>query len=360
MRRTLAAIEKGSRYLYEILRTRSPRLLYVGGCPGRRNLGDEALFDAYRGLFHRYGLVHYPGGRVVSVPTKLIKIADGAILAGGTFINRWGLSAAQECADIFPKFYVFGTGVANPAFWSRAPGWVDSSAEWARILRRCAYVGVRGPLSAELLANMGVNNVEVIGDPVLFFASDTRKPDDLDMPRSIGLNVGWDRVGQWGEPEKIYAEYVTLAARARKSGWKVRWFVVWPPDLAITEELAGASDTQDEICQTYSNPRDYINLVKSLSVFVGTRLHSVVLATCAYVPSVMLEYRPKCRDYMMSIGREDHVVRTDEFKAEAVWDFVKLLSSQREASSRALYESIKPLRDKQLKKAEEIMDSLLE
>jgi len=75
--------------------------------------------------------------------------------------------------------------------------------------------------------------------------------------------------------------------------------------------------------------------------------------------AVMLEYRPKCRDYMMSIGHEDHVVRTDEFRGEAVWDFVKLLNSQREASSRALYESIKPLRDKQLKKAGEIMDGLL-
>jgi len=358
MRRMLTAIQKGSRYLYEILNTKPPRLLYVGGCPGHRNLGDEALFDAYKGLFHGCSLVHYPGGRVVSIPTRLLKIADGAILAGGTFINRWGLSAAQECADVFAKFYVFGTGVANPAFWSKAPGWVDSSAEWARILRRCAYVGVRGPLSAELLANMGVNNVEVIGDPVLFFASDTRAQDDLGVPCSIGLNIGWDRVAQWGEPEKIYAEYLTLASRAKKSGWKVRWFVACPRDLAMTEKLAGASSTQDEICQIYSNPVEYIDLVRPLSAFVGTRLHSVALATCAYVPSVMLEYRPKCRDYMMSIGHEDHVVRTDEFRGEAVWDFVKLLSSQREASSRALYEAIKPLRDKQLAKAREIMGDL--
>jgi polysaccharide pyruvyl transferase WcaK-like protein len=289
----------------------------------------------------------------------LVKIADGAVLAGGTLINRWGLGAAQECVDVFSKFYVFGTGVADPAFWSRVPGWVDRSAEWARILRRCAYVGVRGPLSAERLANMGINNVEVIGDPVLVFASDTLKRDDFDIPSSIGLNVGWDRAAQWGEPEKIYAEYVTLASCAKKSGWTVRWFVVWPPDLTVTEELAKASDTQDEIYQTYSNPCDYIDLVKSLSVFVGTRLHSVVLATCAYVPSVMLEYRPKCRDYMMSIGHEDHVIRTDEFRGEAVWDFVKYLNSRHAVSSEVLYKSIKPLRDRQFKKAEDIMAGLL-
>jgi polysaccharide pyruvyl transferase WcaK-like protein len=96
-----------------------------------------------------------------------------------------------------------------------------------------------------------------------------------------------------------------------------------------------------------------------MSVFVGTRLHSVVLATCAFVPSVMLEYRPKCRDYMLSIGQEDYVIRTDKFRSEEVWERACELNSERNRFSEALYQSIKPLRERQLRKASELQKAML-
>ena len=63
-----------------------------------------------------------------------------------------------------------------------------------------------------------------------------------------------------------------------------------------------------------------------------------------YVPSLMLEYRPKCRDYMMSIGQEDKTIRTDQFKAEDVWDIVNTWNSKRQLLSEALYQSVKQMR----------------
>jgi len=360
--RILEAANKSSRYFSQVLSSKRPRLMYVGGWLGYNNLGDEALFEAYKKLFNGYSLLHYPhvGRRVLSIPTKLFRIAKAAILAGGTLINKGSCpDSVQECLDIFPKFYVFGTGVANPAFWARIQGWTDNLMQWKTVLQRCAYVGVRGPLSAELLINIGIDNVEVIGDPAVVFASDNFDNSDSYMPNSIGLNVGWDNVAQWGEPQKIYTEYVRLATIARKAGWKIRWFVVWPPDLTITKELAKASNTKVELYEIYSNPYNYIDLVKSLSTFVGTRLHSVVLATCAYVPSVMLEYRPKCKDYMMSIGQETNTIRTDKFKAEDVWDIVKTWNIERTKVSQELYRSIKVLRDKQRVKAKELMKEMI-
>lgn len=352
------AIYRGTKYLWDVSHSRAPRLMYVSGCPGHQNLGDEALFEACKKLFNRCSLVHYSGGRTLSIPSKLLKISGTAMLAGGTIINRMGLHAARECIDVFAKLFVFGTGVAQPAFWSGKVGRKDTLKQWKPILQRCGYVGVRGPLSAQVLREIGIDNVEVIGDPVLTFASNNYKNWDSHEPNSIGLNVGWDRIAQWGEPETIYAEYIQLASIARKARWRVRWFVVWPPDLATTTELAKISDTEAEIYQIYSNPSEYIELVRPLSIFVGTRLHSVALATCAYVPSIMLEYRPKCRDYMMSIGQEHNTIRTDKFKAKDVWNIVNACSSKRELLSKALYQSIKPMRDKQCRKAEELMKGL--
>jgi len=75
--------------------------------------------------------------------------------------------------EICPYFFVFGSGVAHPSFWK------DSLRDWKPILQRCNYIGVRGPLSAELLTDVGINRVEVVGDPVLVFAPDSCENFDL-------------------------------------------------------------------------------------------------------------------------------------------------------------------------------------
>ena len=87
------------------------------------------------------------------------------------------------------------------------------------------------------------------------------------------------------------------------------------------------------------------------------KLHSVVLANCSYVPSVMLEYRPKCSDYMSSVGQEKYNIRTDQFRAKDVWSLVEDMNANRERYSRELYSAIKPLRDRQKLKAEDLMNS---
>lgn len=327
--------------------------MYAAGCQSYENLGDNVLLEAYKKLFSSFNLVIYGGGSVLSIPTKLMKISGCAILAGGTLINRWGLSAFKECMDLFPSICVFGTGVAQPGFWSGRPGWKDTLEEWKSVLQRCNYVGVRGPLSAECLTDAGIDNVEVVGDPVIVYAKD-KWSDTQYAPKTLGLNIGTSLGNVWGSEESICSEYIKLAEMAKKSGWQVKWFVVWPKDLSITQKAAHLSGTTEYIYQIYKDHNEYLRLVEQLSTFVGMKLHAVVLATCAYVPSIMLEYRPKCRDYMMSIGQQDHTIRTDIFKAEDVWEIVSNWNSKRESLSNALYKSIKQLRDKQRIKAEEL------
>jgi polysaccharide pyruvyl transferase WcaK-like protein len=138
----------------------------------------------------------------------------------------------------------------------------------------------------------------------------------------------------------------------------VKWFVVWPGDLDITLYAAKTSGTSSEILPIYDDPQLYLHEVRSVSTFVGMKLHAVALATCAYVPSVMLEYRPKCRDYMTSIGCEDATIRTDSFCADRVWETVSSWDSRRCEASRALFDSISPIRKKQSAKAKEIQELL--
>ena len=72
----------------------------------------------------------------------------------------------------------------------------------------------------------------------------------------------------------------------------------------------------------------------------------------------MLEYRPKCRDFMASIGQESFTFRTDSFRGEEIWEIVSEWSSTREQVSRNLYDRVSSLRDKQQAKAMELVESL--
>ena len=200
--------------------------------------------------------------------------------------------------------------------------------------------------------------MEVVGDPALTFAADQLCENGSYMPDSVGFNIGQSDGCMWGSEDRVLDEYVRLATLARDSGWRVKWFVVYPPDLSITVKAAQLSGTSDEIHEIYSDVGRYLELVRPLSTFVGMKLHATALASCAYVPSVMLEYRPKCRDFMQSIGQDEMTIRTDTFKAEEVWDIVSALNSKRQAASKVLYDAIKPLSKAQKSKADQLMRTI--
>lgn len=326
------------------------KIAYIGGVHGTKNLGDEALRLAADRLFLESCLIDYPR-KVHSAPiiSRLLPV-EHAVLAGGTLINQreiW-LDIVKTYSSIISYFFVFGTGVGNPAFWN------DRRKEWVSLLNEFHYVGVRGPLSAQLLSEAGVNNVEVIGDPALVFAEQKLQKSSRNKDRILGLNIGWDRAKQWGSEDCIEMQMTQLAVQAKKSGWQIKWFVVCPNDLVMTKRISRLSSTDQDIVEVYANPYDFLAHVKKCSIFVGMRLHSVILAICGYVPSIMLEYRPKCRDFMLSIDHGDFVFRTDTYIAENVLDKISEIYSNYDDYTLNLFAAVQSLRNKQIEKAYEI------
>jgi polysaccharide pyruvyl transferase WcaK-like protein len=101
-----------------------------------------------------------------------------------------------------------------------------------------------------------------------------------------------------------------------------------------------------------------MDIVSRVNIFVGMKLHAVALATCAYVPSVMLEYNPKCRDYMESIGQGDFTLRTDTFTAQQAWETVENLLANRASVAKSLFEAVSKFRKLQSMRASEISAKL--
>ena len=56
-------------------------------------------------------------------------------------------------------------------------------------------------------------------------------------------------------------------------------------------------------------------LMRGMDAFVGTPMHSTILATSQRVPTLALNYEPKGRDYFRLIGQDEWV-----YPLERVWE----------------------------------------
>jgi hypothetical protein len=357
-------IKRAGKFLWQRFCGQPPFISYVAAYNGHKNLGDEALYAALRYLFRPAYFVDYPKGLELKSSLSFLSQVQMALLGGGTIIGPKSstINRVKQCFELSPHSVVFGTGVCQPQFWAERVGMEHLQfclQQWKKVLEKCDYIGVRGPMSAEVLNDVGLHNVEVIGDPVLVFAQESPCGDDALSTPTLGLNLCQTKGNMWGSQDLVCEEVVKLAAIAKRADWQVKWFVFWPPDFTLTRKTAAASGTDGHIYKIYEHYNEYLDTVKSVSVFVGMRLHSVALATCAYVPSVMLEYQPKCRDYMASIGQEESVIRADHFLADKVWEMVQAYDRNRNERSQSLFRSIAPLRGRLHCRAKELMEKYI-
>ncbi len=349
-KRNIKSVYKAEKIISKIIIDKRPKVAYVGGWLNNNNLGDEALFDAYKHLFPNSDFIHFDGGKMFSFLTHYRRLFTSGILAGGTLIAQGGqyLEIAKSFLDLKYNLFIFGTGVATSSFWPEEP----DIQQWGPILKECGFIGVRGPLSAEKLFNMGIQEVKIVGDPVIAFA--LYKINNSPVPRTLGINIGIANGRFWGSEEYILNEISMLAKIAKQAGWIIKWFVVWPKDLEITQKAASLSNSAEEIHIIYNDYKKYIKLVRPLTAFVGMKLHATILATCALTPSIMLEYRPKCRDYMKSINQENLSFRCDKFKAKEIWEIVCSWDSYHQRAAKMLLNGIIPLKKKQAELANKL------
>ncbi len=287
-----------------------PGIRYVGWV-GKENLGDEAMIEATRRIM--------PWGEVEARG----EARDLLLLGGGTLINRnqylrWLLERDSPRIERA----VFGTGVANPSYW----GITEDTAEWLRWLGTCAYVGVRGPRSAQTLVDWGFNGeFEVSGDPALALTSE--RAYDSNGPILVAPAwTGGELHG--GDDRKVYAELATAIGTWAEAGREVVLMSCHPSDdrpiLMIKEMTEGTPITYRP---GYLDVAEAVDVIASSSLVIGERLHACVLAAAVGRPFVAIEYRPKVRDFADSVAMEQWVVRTDEIISGGLVEMAAALGS---------------------------------
>ncbi|WP_231973728.1 MULTISPECIES: polysaccharide pyruvyl transferase family protein [unclassified Mycobacterium] len=294
-----------------------PVVAYLGW-HGLGNLGDDAIYDAVRNRL--------PGATFVDLPrlphqllhatvTSALGVRTfrrgSQVVGGGTLVGRrqWRPLVKRGLALTRPNpSHAIGIGVEDPVFVGRGSGSGGGELKrWAPILAEFHTVSVRGPRSAELLSDIGIE-VAVTGDPALLLPYPDGAPED----GLIGVNVGFGD-DLWGhDPRKLAGQVSAAVQQLAGRGYRFVGVLMNPGDRRWTE--LALTDVAADVVQ----PADAAAAARELgrcSAAIVTRLHAGVLAALSATPVVTLEYQPKCRDFALSIDDERSLVRTDQVSA---------------------------------------------
>lgn len=302
----------------------SRRTIHYTGWVGYRNLGDELLLEAARESLAPARIV-WIRDFGSALPNWLInkRTHELAMLGGGTQIGeRSPIDRFKQALARSNGGFVLGAGV-TPALDGPVPAWLEA---WGEVLRPLEYVGTRWSESADTLRRVGVRAQE-LGDPVCWFAktADFWKPD----PQLIGMNIGTSHGHMFGSEDTIQQNFIELAKNLLKAGHRIEFFCVWPEDLETTRRVAAAAGiAKPVIHEIYESATEFQEKVRRVQVFVGIKLHACALAMCSGVPTLIVGYREKCREFAVSVGAQDFCPRSDTLEVGQMLEMVDQLRTR--------------------------------
>ncbi|MPZ52953.1 MAG: glycosyltransferase [Acidimicrobiia bacterium] len=289
----------------------TPGIRYVGWT-GQDNLGDELMLEVVADLM--------PWGEVTTEgsPSHLL------LLGGGTLINRHrylGWLIDRDSPRV--ERAVFGTGVGNPEYW----GETESPERWIDWLSTCAYVGVRGPISVQILRRWGYEGqLEQVGDSALALSP----PQGVSPDDSVVVIPAWTNGDLWGnDDEVVVAALADTVAAMMADGRHVSLLTFNPIDDRLAIEISRRAGYPDlPYLAGYRDPEMAQEVIARAGLVVSERLHGIVVAAAFARPFIGLEYRPKLVDFAASVGADSAVLRTDDLDAEAILALVDKVTSR--------------------------------
>ncbi len=314
-RHALGEIRRGTRYrslALAAVRGDRPVIAYVGWT-GEGNLGDEAMYAMHVAhLGFVADLVPVPIADANPILRAIGPRIDAICLGGGTLIAngffRRGLTAVMEAAPQARRFMI-GVGSESPDYRGGRRAAIDLEfARWPAILSEFEAVRVRGPLSVKAMSSIGVDATHT-GDPALLLPKLAVEPD----PMIVGINVGLTD-DQWGgdavPPTDLLQALIDLVLSL---GLRVRLVPTTAQDHAFMKSFCAVRPLAGvEMPAQFYSVSGLLKFVGECGSLVGMKLHALILAATQHVPLIALEYRPKCRDFMASVGLEEACYRTDD------------------------------------------------
>ncbi|KUL93036.1 hypothetical protein DK26_25095 [Bosea sp. WAO] len=314
------------------------------------NIGDAFVFDSSLKLLNFEKLEELPITRID--PQQIDRLNaefDYVFLRGSNYVHaemNWSRTA-EVLRRLKLPVIALGIGAQAPV-----SGKLELSEDSKTVLKliadSTASVGVRGTYSAEVMNELGIRNVRIIGCPTAFRnnrpdlairlpALDTVKQVGVTLRREVSkhyakdikryLNVHRDLVKAMAERFEVTlmsqgeVEEKKLAlgtpeqkqegmAALRENGWATAWYLDERMDALYRDRLF-YSDVVAE----------YEQLVRRLDLVLGYRLHGNLMALANGTPSIYFTYDSRTVEFAETFKIPSFDVFGDKpFSLEKYWD----------------------------------------
>lgn len=314
-------------------------VLYIGWI-GYNNLGDELMYDCFKEQFSQLGntykldLVNNEKRYLDNANLAaydVIVLGGGSILSGANYpIEPYIIDTLYEAIQLNKKVIIWGSGIDwVPKTYLADDQKIDffkaSESKALRnklqtVFQKSVWIGVRGPLTKQLLQQAGVQNeVMISGDPAFLLPDNVDKdlftppfhPDD----KVIGVNWGTSFHRIYGRNEfALEDQFAAALNQLIAKGYKIYFYTMWQADLEPTKRLAAKlNDTSAYKLDDVLHPANTLMaLMKHFAFTINFKLHANYLSLAAQVPFIALGYRFKIFDFVRSVLLEEMAIATDE------------------------------------------------
>lgn len=195
-----------------------------------------------------------------------------------------------------------------------------------RLMCKHAFnISVRDPESKQLLEDIGVKKeIEVIGDPA--FNLYNPKPQYAEEPKEVAVScVPMYNANYWpfGDVDK-YERYVDGMAQnldnlIEQENINITFFATkYPQDVYVTKDIQKKmkQHSRTKIIDENLKPLKLVEVVSKYDAVIGTRLHSLIIATCSATPVIAISYHPKVTNFMKLSGAENRCLSIDDIQKD--------------------------------------------
>ncbi|AXH98361.1 polysaccharide pyruvyl transferase [Sporosarcina sp. PTS2304] len=277
-------------------------------------------------LYYKKGNAVKTFGATYLQNKKIVKTFDLLIIGGGGIL----MDLYKREAPLYGSYAMMAkhSGVPYVIYGCGAGPLSSELGKWfIRYMSKHAHsISVRDPESADLLKSIGVQKyVEVIGDPA--FSLKKERKTIGERPLKIGVTaVPYYHGGYWPESkETIYQLYIegmakNLDALAAKQPVDITFFATkFPQDADVTKDIQALMKYSDRTTVIDHNllPADLLEVTAAQDIVIGTRLHSLILATCTATPIIAVCYHHKVTDFMKLADLEQVAIPIGEMHESA-------------------------------------------
>ncbi|MEO7933354.1 MAG: polysaccharide pyruvyl transferase family protein [Chthoniobacterales bacterium] len=277
-----------------------------------------------------------------------IREADWILAAGGGYLyssrrGPLGLGLLGNCFHIwlgtrFKKLTVLFPQSVGPLLHG-ADRWLCRIA-----LRRLALVCCRERVSLEQALEMKIGNARLVPDIAFLLADHQVRKATSFSPKKIGISVlDWRFANRAADEEAIeyYLEKIKQVVcdfHAADPDVQVEIF----PQVTVGKGL-GDQSVSARLCELIGAPWARVTNLDDcaypeaimaeyarMDVFIGSRMHSAILAMCAGTPTVALAYQPKTQGTFEAIGLGQFSLDITDFTTQSLADAVKSAAGQGE------------------------------